>query len=90
MPLLIYTLARFALLAVVLGALWLATLRGWLWLGAGLAITSALAYLTMRPLRDAATKDLAERRERRLSRQDQSVHDVEASIEDEQIDASAD
>lgn len=86
MPLLIYTLARFALLAAVFGVLWLVGARGWLWLAAGLALSSVLAYLTMRPLRDAATKDLAERR---LNKQTHSVHDTEASIEDEQIDSDA-
>lgn len=88
MPLLKYTLARFGLLVVLLTGLWFIGARSWLWIAAGLALSSVLAYLTMRSLRDAATQDLEARRQRRENKEVHSIHDAEEAIEDGQVDAT--
>lgn len=68
MPLLVYSLLRLLLIAVVLGALWLIGLRHWLALaGFAVVIGAALSYLMLPRQRDAAASYLAARAAARKS-----------------------
>lgn len=88
MPFLIYTIARFGVLTLTLLLLYLVGMRGWLWAVVGLLCAFAISYLALRPLRDAATKYLVERRSAAPAPRT-SVHDQEAEIEDEFLDSGS-
>lgn len=86
-PLLTYTLLRLALFGATLGLLYLVGLRGWLLPTVAVVVALALSYLTLTKSRDAATRWIAARTDRRSA--ERAVFpkaDADAAHEDAQID----
>ncbi|MCP2263691.1 Protein of unknown function (DUF4229) [Promicromonospora thailandica] len=81
----IYTLLRLALFGAALGVLYLAGLRGWLLPVVAVVVALTLSYLTLTRPRDAATRWMAERAERRAAERAARV-DVDAAHEDARLD----
>ncbi|MEU4364813.1 DUF4229 domain-containing protein [Promicromonospora sp. NPDC023987] len=87
MPLLIYSLLRLALFGVVLGLLYVVGLRGVLLPIVAVVVALALSYLTLRKPRDAATRWMAGRVERRAAERAFSPKlDLDAAHEDAHLD----
>ncbi|MFD2797484.1 DUF4229 domain-containing protein [Promicromonospora vindobonensis] len=87
MPLLIYSLLRLALFGVVLGLLYLVGLRGVLLPIVAVVVALALSYLTLRRPRDAATRWMAGRADRRAAvRAATPKVDADAAHEDAALD----
>lgn len=87
MPLLIYTLLRLALFGAAVGLLYLAGLRGWLLPIVAVVVALAVSYLTLSKPRDAATRWMAGRAERRAAeRAAFPKTDADAAHEDAQLD----
>lgn len=86
MPLLTYTLLRLALFGGALGLLYLAGLRGWLLPIVAVVVALTVSYLTLRTPRDAATRWMAERADRRAERTAAPRVDADAAHEDAQVD----
>ncbi|WP_129786707.1 DUF4229 domain-containing protein [Promicromonospora panici] len=87
MPLLIYTLLRLAVFGAALGLLYVAGLRGWLLPIVAVVVALAVSYLTLSKPRDAATRWMAGRSERRAA--ERAVFpkvDADAAHEDAQLD----
>ncbi|WP_275006281.1 DUF4229 domain-containing protein [Promicromonospora iranensis] len=87
MPLLIYSLLRLALFGAALGLLYLVGLRGWLLPVVAVVVALALSYLTLSKPRDAATRWIAARADRRAA--ERAVFpkvDADAAHEDAQVD----
>jgi cell division protein FtsW (lipid II flippase) len=86
-PLLTYTLLRLALFGAALGLLYLAGLRGWLLPIVAVVVALAVSYLTLRKPRDAATRWMAARSDRRVAQRAVFPKvDVDAVHEDAQVD----
>jgi hypothetical protein len=86
-PLLTYTLLRLALFGAALGLLYLAGLRGWLLPVVAVVVALAVSYLTLRKPRDAATRWMAARGDRRAAQRAVFPKvDVDAVHEDAQVD----
>jgi hypothetical protein len=86
-PLLIYSLLRLALFGAALGLLYLVGLRGWLLPVVAVVVALALSYLTLSKPRDAATRWIAARADRRAA--ERAVFpkvDADAAHEDAQVD----
>jgi hypothetical protein len=86
-PLLIYSLLRLALFGAALGLLYLAGLRGWLLPIVAVVVALTLSYLTLTKPRDAATRWIAARADRRAA--ERAVFpkiDADAAHEDAQVD----
>jgi hypothetical protein len=86
-PLLIYSLLRLALFGAALGLLYLVGLRGWLLPVVAVVVALALSYLTLTKPRDAATRWIAARADRRAA--ERAVFpkvDADAAHEDAQVD----
>ncbi|OLT54217.1 DUF4229 domain-containing protein [Cellulosimicrobium sp. CUA-896] len=90
MPLVVYSVLRLLLFAVAVGALWLVGLRGWLLVLVAAAVALMLSYLTLRGPRDAASRYLAERAERRARTKERFSRAIEddAAAEDAAVDAA--
>lgn len=87
MPLLTYTLLRLAMFGAALGLLYVAGLRGWLLPIVAVVVALAVSYLTLSKPRDAATRWMAGRAERRAAERAASPKtDVDAAHEDAQLD----
>lgn len=87
MPLLIYSLLRLALFGAALGLLYAAGLRGWPLPAVAVVVAFALSYLTLRRPRDAATRWIAARADRRAA--ERVVYpriDADAAHEDARFD----
>lgn len=87
MPLLIYTLLRLAVFGAAVGLLYVAGLRGWLLPIVAVVVALAVSYLTLSKPRDAATRWMAGRAERRAA--ERAVFpkvDADAAHEDAQLD----
>jgi hypothetical protein len=86
-PLLTYTLLRLALFGATLGLLYLVGLRGWLLPTVAVVVALALSYLTLTKPRDAATRWIAARTDRRAA--ERAVFpkaDADAAHEDAEVD----
>jgi cell division protein FtsW (lipid II flippase) len=82
-----YTLLRLALFGAALGLLYLAGLRGWLLPIVAVVVALAVSYLTLRKPRDAATRWMAARADRRAAQRAVFPKvDVDAVHEDAQVD----
>ena len=90
MPVVVYSVLRLLLLAVALGALWLAGMRGWLLVLVAAAVALMLSYLTLNKPRGAASRYLAERSERRARTGERFSREIEddAAVEDAAVDAA--
>ncbi|MFI6425483.1 DUF4229 domain-containing protein [Promicromonospora sp. NPDC050880] len=87
MPLVIYTLLRLALFGVAFGGLYLAGLRGWLLPIVAVVVALTVSYLTLTGPRDAATRWIAARAERRAAERAAAPKvDVDAAHEDARLD----
>ncbi|GMA22841.1 hypothetical protein GCM10025864_06000 [Luteimicrobium album] len=91
MPLVVYTLVRLALIAVVWVVLWLAGLSWPIAFAAAILIGLMVAYLAFRGPRDAAARWLADRAARRRAAKGPRASGIEddADVEDRAIDAAA-
>ncbi|ROS76693.1 DUF4229 domain-containing protein [Cellulomonas sp. PhB143] len=89
MPLIIYSVLRIALFVVALVGLWLAGMGGWLVVLVAAAIALMLSYLLLGRPRDAASRYMAERVERRKERRSRFSEklDEDAAAEDAAADA---
>jgi antibiotic biosynthesis monooxygenase (ABM) superfamily enzyme len=85
-PLLVYTLLRLALFAVVLVVGYLVGLRSWLLLLVALVVAFAVSYLALPRQRDAAAVWLAERTQRRKAARERRTTDADAEYEDSVVD----
>lgn len=86
-PLLTYTLLRLALFGATLGLLYLVGLRGWLLPIVAVVVALAVSYLTLSKPREAATRWMAGRAERRAAgRVAAPKVDADAAHEDAQLD----
>ena len=65
MPLVAFLVLRAALLAAVLGVLWLAGLRSWLLVAVAVVVAYAVSYVALHRPRDAAARWLADRAQAR-------------------------
>lgn len=90
MPLVVYSLLRLLLFGVALGVLWVAGVRGWLLVLLAAVVSLMLSYLTLRGPRDAASRYLVERSERRARSKDRFTRHIEddAAVEDAAVDAA--
>lgn len=87
MPLLIYSLLRLALFGAALGLLYAVGMRGWLLPIVAVVVALALSYLTLRKPRDAATRWIAGRADRRAAERVVAPRiDADAAHEDAQLD----
>ncbi|WP_020016019.1 DUF4229 domain-containing protein [Promicromonospora sukumoe] len=87
MPLVIYSLLRVALVAAALGVLYLVGLRGWLLPVVAVVVALAVSYLTLGKPRDAATRWMADRAERRAAQRAATPKvDADAAHEDAEVD----
>ncbi|MDR7382706.1 DUF4229 domain-containing protein [Promicromonospora iranensis] len=87
MPLLIYSLLRLALFGAALGLLYVVGLRGWLLPIVAVVVALALSYLTLTKPRDAATRWIAARADRRAAERAVFPNvDADAAHEDAQVD----
>lgn len=79
-----YTVLRLLLFAAVVGVGYLVGLRGWLLLLVGIVVAFAVSYLVLAKQKDAAARWIAERAERRRTRQGGlgKVIDEDAAAED--------
>lgn len=83
----IYTLLRLALFGAAFGLLHLAGLRGWPLPIVAVVVALAVSYLTLGRPRDAATRWMAERAERRAAERAAAPKiDADAAHEDAQLD----
>lgn len=82
MPLVVYTLARAAVLLVLLPLLHLAGARGLALVALAIVLTFLVSQLALRGLRDRATDWLAERSEARRARREAGTDDPDAAAED--------
>ena len=83
----IYTLLRLALFGAALGLLYLVGLRGWLLPIVAVVVALAVSYLTLSRPRDAATRWMAGRAERRAAERAAAPKvDADAAHEDAQLD----
>lgn len=83
----IYTLLRLALFGAAFGLLYLAGLRGWLLPIVAVVVALAVSYLTLGRPRDAATRWMAGRAERRAAERAAAPKiDPDAAHEDAQLD----
>ena len=91
MPLVVYTLVRLGLVAVVFVVLWFLGLRGWpgafIGMGAAVAVSFAVSYLFFGGVRDRAVRWVAERDAARRERTTQPGEDER--VEDAMDDAPA-
>jgi hypothetical protein len=84
---LIYTLLRLALFGVAFGLLYAAGMRGWLLPIVAVVVALAVSYLTLSRPRDAATRWMAGRAERRAAERAATPKvDADAAHEDAQVD----
>ncbi|MCR1982673.1 DUF4229 domain-containing protein [Cellulosimicrobium cellulans] len=92
MPVVVYSVLRLLLLAVALGALWFAGLRGWLLVLVAAVVALMLSYLTLSKPREAASRYLAARAEHRARTGERFSREIEddAAAEDAEADADAD
>lgn len=90
MPVVLYSVLRLALLAVTLGGLWAAGLRGWLLVVVAAFAAWALSYVLLAGPRDGAALWLARRAERRRASGQRFTAGVEddARAEDAEADAA--
>ncbi len=83
----IYTLLRLALFGAAFGLLYLVGLRGWLLPIVAVVVALAVSYLTLNRPRDAATRWMAGRAERRAAARAAAPKvDADAAHEDAQVD----
>ncbi|PUB30197.1 uncharacterized protein DUF4229 [Promicromonospora sp. AC04] len=83
----IYTLLRLALFGAAFGLLYLVGLRGWLLPIVAVVVALAVSYLTLSRPRDAATRWMADRAERRAAERAAAPRvDADAAHEDAQLD----
>jgi hypothetical protein len=89
-PVLVYSVLRLLLFAAALGALWLAGMRGWLLVLVAAVVALMLSYLTLNRPREAASRYLAERAERRARTGERFSREIEddAAVEDAAVDAA--
>lgn len=83
----IYTLLRLALFGAAFGLLYVVGLRGWLLPIVAVVVALAVSYLTLSRPRDAATRWMAGRAERRAAERAAAPRvDADAAHEDAQLD----
>jgi len=89
-PVVVYSVLRLLLLAVALGALWLAGMRGWLLVLVAAVVALMLSYLTLNKPREAASRYLAARSEHRARTGERFSREIEddAAVEDAAVDAA--
>ncbi|CAM5783533.1 DUF4229 domain-containing protein [Cellulomonas persica] len=88
MPVLVYTLLRLALFAVVTVALWFVGMRSWLAPVAGLFVAWALSYVLLGRQSRAAAAWVEQRATARAGSRRVTASDEDASYEDAAVDAA--